>query len=135
VVGASHMAEDVKLRQKFALIFTTLNRHLISVADGPFVTPITSWMPRKISTDHIIKRDGRFFCAVCQKSYSRRSDCYQHLQSHSGATTCRICNTVLASKIILAMHMAKHLGTFQCDACNKIYSNKRELKKHKLKCC
>jgi protein-arginine kinase activator protein McsA len=96
----------------------------------PLARPVPEWTPRRKIP--ITKRNGRYVCNVCEKSYSSHSSCYSHYASHIGKTTCEICNMVMSHRGALVNHMAKHLGTIWCEKCNATFATKFLLRRHQL---
>ncbi|XP_065348636.1 protein jim lovell-like isoform X2 [Cloeon dipterum] len=56
----------------------------------------------------VIRRDGKFICSICFKSFNFNEPCLNHLHVHLGNTKCNICGRVLSCVTSLKHHMKTH---------------------------
>ncbi|XP_059487803.1 protein jim lovell-like isoform X1 [Neocloeon triangulifer] len=56
----------------------------------------------------VIRRDGKFICSVCFKSFNFNEPCINHIHVHLGNTKCNDCGRVLSSVVSLRHHMKTH---------------------------
>ncbi|CAB3367191.1 Hypothetical predicted protein [Cloeon dipterum] len=56
----------------------------------------------------VIRRDGKFICSICFKSFNFNEPCLNHLHVHLGNTKCKICGRVLSCVTSLKHHMKTH---------------------------
>jgi len=96
-----------------------------------FSVPSADWT-RDPLTDQInvVTREGRFYCSLCNKSYTDKGNCATHIRSHLGHTTCHICNKSFARMENLRRHLQKHEGNIQCPKCFRTYGSKYSLNYH-----
>jgi len=112
-----------------SFIFARLQQQLnLSFAGEPLTTPTRT--SRRFASPHVLRRDGRFNCSVCNRSYVDRAHCLDHLHSHTGNTTCKICHKIYAHKESLDNHMAKHRGSIRCRLCNHTFVSQSILNRH-----
>ncbi|XP_076821527.1 uncharacterized protein LOC143468287 [Clavelina lepadiformis] len=84
----------------------------------------------------IVKNDIRkhFYCAVCNKSFSRKSTLQNHLRNHAGIRPfqCNVCRKSFSCSSVLKQHLSIHTEEcpYQCHVCCKPFSRKDHLQTH-----
>ena len=75
-----------------------------------------------------------YTCAVCMKSFSKKSRLKRHFLTHTGRRPhqCTYCKKRFAQKSDLVMHVRIHTGErpFQCKICDKRFTQKIHLNVH-----
>ena len=86
----------------------------------------------RVGTFHV-KMD-EYTCAVCMKSFSKKSRLKRHFLTHTGRRPhqCTYCKKRFAQKSDLVMHVRIHTGErpFQCKICDKRFTQKVHLNVH-----
>ena len=76
----------------------------------------------------------RYYCSICDKTFSRQFSWKVHMNVHRGIFpyTCSVCGKGFTSHINLKGHLVQHTNRreFKCAACGKEFIYKRGLNAH-----
>ena len=133
VCGKSYLTSD-HLKAHFQAIHTNIKNFICRFCGESFSYPGSHNIHER---RHIGKKDRRFPCEQCEKTFATRHVLECHVMTKhttGGHHTCDICHKVYKTEYTLKMHQHYHTQDkqrFMCDTCGKGFMYKSVLKLHK----